>query len=147
MFLSLQAKKDLFLLLWKNNNTKGLTGNNMGNPSINYKDIIDEINYELKEGVLFPEDSIQILRSTDALMDDYFPIVDWYYDEYLMNEELNTPLEEMYMEEEFSKEEWAEMKKELAEHNAQYQADKPNLVTIKVQDALTEMKQIQKLFK
>lgn len=66
---------------------------------------------------------------------------------HVMNEEVNTPLEEMYLPEEFSDEEWAQMKEDHAQLKNQYQADKSNLVEIKVKDALTEMKQMQKLFK
>lgn len=83
----------------------------------------------------------------EPVFEGYCPIVDWYYDSYVMNEEVNTPLEEMYLPEEFSDEEWAQMKEDYAQLKNQYQADKPNLVEIKVKDALTEMKQMQKLFK
>lgn len=114
---------------------------------IDYKDLIDEINFEVSEGVLLPGDTIQILRDTRPLTDNYCVIIDWYYDDYTMNEELNTPLEEMYLPEEFTSDEWDDMKKEHAKLKAQYLEDKPRLQSIKVKDVLTEMKQMQKLFK
>lgn len=111
-----------------------------------YKDITREINSEVKEGVLFPDDSIQILRAEKPVFQDYCPIKDWYYDEFLIKEELYTPLEEMYMPEEFSDAEWKQMKEEQEELRAQYEKDQPKLVSMKIKDVLTEMKQMMKLF-
>lgn len=113
---------------------------------INYKELIDEINDEVKEGVLVPEDTIQILRDKTPVFENYCPVIDWYYDEFIMNEEINTPLEEMYLPEEFTPDEWAQMKADNEELKKQYEADKESLVTVKVKDILTEMKQMQKLF-
>lgn len=119
----------------------------MSNKKIEYKELINEITEEVTEGIITMEDSIQILRDKEPVFENYCAILDWYYDEYTMNEDLNTPLEEMYMEEEFDKEEWTQMKADQVELKAQYEKDQADLVTIKVKDALTEMKQIQKLFK
>lgn len=110
-----------------------------------YEEFIAEINEEVEEGSLTLKDSIQILRDSKALINDYCPIIDWYYDEYTMKEELSISLEEMYLKEEFSKEEWQEMKKEQEAYKKQYESDQSNLITMKVKDVLTEMKQIQKL--
>jgi len=114
---------------------------------IDYKELLSEIEEEVKEGILTLGDTIQILRDKTPAVENYCPIIDWYYDDFAMNEELSTPLEEMYLPEEFTKEEWAEMEKEQAELKKQYEEDKPDLLSVKVKDVLTEMKQMQKLFK
>lgn len=118
----------------------------MAKTKIDYKDLMEELNAEVKEGILTLADSIQILRAEAPAFENYCPITDWYYDAYTMEEEFSTPLEEMYMPDEFTKEEWAEMKKEEQELKEQYESDKDKLVSMKVKDVLTEMKQIQKLF-
>lgn len=111
-----------------------------------YKAIIAELNEEIAEGVLGQKDEIQVLRADTPVFQEYCPIRDWYYDAFAMKEELETPLEEMYMKEEFSEEEWKEMAKEQKEYKAQYEQDQPKLQTMSVKDVLTEMKQMQKLF-
>ncbi len=113
---------------------------------LNYKGLMQEINEEVKEGVITQNDTIQVLRDDTPIFQEYCPIIDWYYDAFTMKEELETPMEEMYLPEEFSKEEWASMVKEQAEYKAQYQSDQPKLTSMKVKDVLTEMKQMQKLF-
>ncbi|MDO4491204.1 MAG: hypothetical protein Q4B85_09065 [Lachnospiraceae bacterium] len=113
----------------------------------NYKSLIEEISNEVKEGFLTEKDQIQVLRDEKPLMQDYCPILDWYYDAFVMQQEMETPLEEMYLEEEFTKEEWQEMHQDLEQYKKQYEAEKEKLITISVKDALTEMKQMQKLFK
>lgn len=118
----------------------------MGKIKIDYKELLSEINEEVAEGVLLPEDTIQILRDSEPVVENYYAIIDWYYDDYAMKEELNTPLEDMYLPEEFTKDEWEEMKADQAALKAQYEEDKPKLQEMKVKDVLTEMKQIQKLF-
>jgi len=112
----------------------------------NYKAFIEEISDEVSEGILTQKDSVQILRADKPIYDNYCPIVDWYHDAYTMDEELNTPLEEMYLEEEFTKEEWEEMKQDQEALKKQYKEDFPKLTSITVKEVLTEMKQIQKLF-
>lgn len=114
---------------------------------ISYNGLIKEINSEVEEGVLSPNDTIQILRDETPAFENYFKVIDWYYDDFIMQEELDTPLEEMYLPEEFSDEEWKDMKKEQEELKVQYFEDKPKLTSVKVKDILTEMKQMQKLFK
>lgn len=111
-----------------------------------YKSLIREISDEVKEGLLTEKDIIQVLRTEQPAFQAYCPILDWYYDVFTMKEEMETPLEEMYMEEEFSKEEWKEMQEDLAHYKKQYDTEKDRLVEISVKDALTEMKQMQKLF-
>ncbi len=117
----------------------------MGTVKINYKELINEINGEVSEGVLLPNDTIQILRGDVPVFENYCEIIDWYYDEYTMDEEINTSLEDMYLPEEFSEVEWQEMKADQEKMKAQYLEDKSKLVAMKVKDVLTEMKQIQKL--
>ncbi len=111
----------------------------------NYKTLIEEISDEVKEGFLTEKDMIQILRDEKPLINDYCPIIDWYYDAYAMKEELETPLEEMYMEEEFSKSEWKQMKFDFDQYKKQYESEKDKLVEINVKAALTELKQMMKL--
>lgn len=113
----------------------------------NYNALIEEISDEVKEGFLTEEDTIQILRDEKPIMQEYCPIIDWYYDAYAMKEELETPLEEMYMEEEFSKTEWKEMKVDFEQYKKQYLAEKDKLTEIKVKAVLTEMKQMIKLLR
>lgn len=119
----------------------------MAKVKIDYKSLIDEISEEVKEGVLSEKDTVQVLRAKEPVFEGYRPVEDWYYDDYTMNMELDTPVEEMYMEDEFSKEELEEMKQEQKELKAQYEADKPSLEQIEVKALLTEMKQMEKLFK
>lgn len=111
----------------------------------NYKALIEEISGEVKEGFLTEEDTIQILRDEKPIIQDYCPVIDWYYNAYTMKEEMETPLEEMYMEEEFTKTEWKDMQVDFAQYKRQYEAEKDKLVEIKVKAALTEMKQMIKL--
>lgn len=117
----------------------------MSKIKFSYKDLMNEINDEVTEGVLTPNDTIQVLRGEKPVFETYCPIIDWYYDAFTMKEEMETPIEEMYMAEEFTKEEWDEMVKEQEEFKKQYEIDQPKLTEMKVKDVLTEMKQIQKL--
>lgn len=112
----------------------------------NYKALAAELNDNLTEGVLTQKDEIQILRGEKPVFQEYCAIEDWYFDAFVMEEEIGTPLEEMYLKEEFSEEEWKEMKKEQAEYKEQYEKDQPKLITMTVKDVLTELKQMQKLF-
>ncbi|MCQ2508035.1 MAG: hypothetical protein MJ097_04530 [Dorea sp.] len=113
----------------------------------NYKSIIAEIGESIEDGVITEKDQIQILRADQPVFQAYRPVVDWYYDAFTMKEELELPLEEMYMKEEFSAKEWAEMKKDQAEYKKQYEEDLPKLEAMGVKEVLTEMKQMMKLFK
>lgn len=112
----------------------------------NYKNILAELNADVKEGILTPKDDIQVLRGENPVFQDYKAIEDWYFDAFVMAEEFETPLEEMFMKEEFSEEEWKAMEKEQADYKEQYEKDQSKLITMKVKDVLTELKQMQKLF-
>lgn len=103
----------------------------MAKKTLIYKELLEELNAEVAEGVLSLEDTIQIIRDDKELMPTYYPIIDWYYDAFTMKQEIDTPLEEM--------------KKSHEAYKAQYEADAPKLKEMKLKDALTEMKQIQKL--
>lgn len=111
-----------------------------------YKGMIEDISEEVEMGMLTEKDKIQVLRAEKPIVQEYCPIIDWYYDAYMMKEEMETPLEEMYMEDEFSKEEWKQMKADHAAYKKQYEEEKDKLVEIGVKEALTEMKQMLKLF-
>lgn len=113
----------------------------------NYKEMIEDISYEVSEGVLKEMDQIQVLREENAVMQDYRPVVDWYYDAYTMEQDLNIPLEDLCDQEEYSKEEWADMLENQKAYKAQYEAEKDHLELVAVKDILTEMKQMVKLFK
>lgn len=113
--------------------------------NINYKELIAEINDEVTEGILALEDTLQVVREKTPVYENYCAVIDWYYDDFTMNEELNTPLEEMYLPEEFTEEEWTQMKADRQALKEQYEADRSSLQTMKVKEILTEMKQMQKL--
>ena len=114
--------------------------------TLDYDELIKEMEAEIKEGGLSQKDTIQILRDEKAVYENYCPIIDWYYDKAAMVEEMETPLEEIYLQEEFSKEEWAQLKRDHADYKKQYQEDRDRLMDMKVKDVLTEMKQMMKLF-
>lgn len=111
-----------------------------------YKEFVEEISYEIAEGVLKEEDQIQILRGEEAVVQDYRPLIDWYYDAYTMEQEL-VPLEDLCEEGDYSKEEWADMFANHEAYKKQYEEEKDRLEVVKVKDILTEMKQMIKLFK
>lgn len=111
-----------------------------------YKAMIEDITAEVTEGMISEKNMIQVLREAKAIVQDYRPIIDWYYDADTMQDEVGIPFEEMYMEDEYPKEEMAEMKKQFLAYKAQYEAEKDKLEEISVKAALTEMKQMIKLF-
>lgn len=112
-----------------------------------YKDFIEELTYEVSEGVLKEGDQIQVLRAETPIVQDYRPVVDWYYDAYTMEQELSIPLEDLCEQDDYSKEEWADMLKNQEAYKQQYESEKDRLELAKVKDVLTEMKQMVKLFK
>lgn len=120
-------------------------GDVMKNMVKNYKELVSEISNEVSEGVLNEKDMIQILRAEKAVVQDYHPIIEWYYDSFVMEEELDSSLEDMYMKDEFSEDEWDKMAKEMQAYKKQYLADQPKLIVMGVKETLTEMKQMIKL--
>ena len=46
--------------------------------SYNYLPLMQEINEEVEDGVLHPDDMIQIVRAVYDIL-GYRPIIDWYY--------------------------------------------------------------------
>lgn len=122
--------------------------------SYDYEELLNEINEEIEDGVLFLEDEIQILRGeclsnkelehrlkwfrsqgvVNPVLEEYRPIIDWYYDNNSMNELFK--IEPDYDEEEI---------KEVEEIKASYLKDKPFLITKKVKEVLEEMKEKNKI--
>ncbi|MFI3255672.1 MAG: hypothetical protein R3Y63_15310 [Eubacteriales bacterium] len=51
------------------------------------KEVLEEVINDLKSGVLEEDEKIQILRTREPLPDTkYFPIIEWFYTEEVMNE-------------------------------------------------------------
>lgn len=122
--------------------------------SYDYEELLYEINEEIEDGVLSLEDEIQILRGeglsnkelehrlewfrsqgvVNPVLEEYHPIIDWYYDDNSMNEIFE--IEPDYDEEEI---------KEAEEIKVSYLKDKPFLITKKVKEVLEEMKEKNKI--
>ena len=47
--------------------------------SYDYSRIINELNEEIRDGMLTPKSFIQILREDHPVFEMYRPIIDWYY--------------------------------------------------------------------
>lgn len=92
-----------------------------------YKEFLEELREELKDGTLSNLDQIKVLRSSEAV-DGYKAIVDWYYDDATMNSLLEA--DELDSEED---------KKELIEVKEQYLNDLPNLISITIDACIDEM--------
>lgn len=99
-----------------------------------YNDLIDEIKEEIEDLILTKEDTLQVLRASKPILDDYYPIIDWYYSHNLLMEELT-------VEPDDSKKEIA-TKKQIRDH---YTNDQPNLSPMKVSAVLSEIEGRNKL--
>lgn len=96
--------------------------------SYDYEEFILELKEELEDGALTLDDTICILRSDEPIQGtDYFPIIDWYYNEETMEN----------------------MKENLLEENPStwkaYEEDKPKLTSILVSELYIEMKEIDRV--
>lgn len=104
--------------------------------SQDYTEDIEDLKEDLAEGQLKEDDQLQILRSTESITADYYPIIDWYYPVADM-EELLTP----------DVDDTEEDIQTVKDTKKQYEADKPSLETITVKDCLAEMIEWDKVIK
>ena len=104
--------------------------------SYDYSRIINELNEEIRDGILTPKSFIQILREDHPVFEMYRTIIDWYYDD-KMNKEKNAP--EIFDSEDESRE------KKFLEFI--YNKDKEKLEQITVEKCLYELEQMNTLIK
>ena len=91
--------------------------------SYNYLPLMQEIKEELEDGVLHPDDMIQIVRADYDIL-GYRPIIDWYY----------------------GKKEMENMKKFMSpEEKERYLQDFEKLEAISVKNCIAEMYAVNKL--
>lgn len=91
--------------------------------SYNYLPLMREIKEEIEDGILHPDDLIQIVRADYDIL-GYRPIIDWYY----------------------GKKEMEDMKLFLSpEEKERYLQDLPNLEDISVKNCVAEMVAVNKL--
>ena len=79
------------------------------------------------------------MREEDERLQGYKPIVDYYYPCPALD--INVPLEFLYNPEEYTPEEWEQMKQEHEKWLVQYNKDKANIEKASVLAVLTEMEQ------
>ena len=91
--------------------------------SYDYSDLIAELKEEQEDGILSVTDDIQILRSQEPLYWDYYPIIDWYYNDKTMKKEILSNRDE----------------------RKEYEKDKPRLETITLGDCLSEMGKLNQI--
>lgn len=91
--------------------------------SYDYSELLQEIKEEVEDGIILVTDSIQVLRGKKLPGTDYSPIIDWYYSEEVMEEDL----------------------KEYPELKEQYEKDKPFLEKMWIADATAEMMEWDKV--
>lgn len=60
--------------------------------SYDYEEMIQELQEELSDGILSLTDNIQILRDDKDIGYGYRPIIDWYYDDNTMTDDLNADI-------------------------------------------------------
>jgi hypothetical protein len=111
------------------------------NISYDYLEIYQELIEELELNELTEDSVIQVLRSKEKIAENYYPIIDWYYDDDTqISSLLPDPLDYMFPEDqilygdEIEKEE-----KELTELRHSYYKDKPHLISMTVHDVIEEM--------
>lgn len=68
--------------------------------SYDYEELINEIEADIKEGLIKRDDNIQIVRSPEVVYQNYRPIIDYYYDDDIPEEpveimSINKVLQEM----------------------------------------------------
>lgn len=102
--------------------------------SYDYSDMIKELKDELTDGILSITDNIQVLRAEQVLENGYRPIIDWYYDDRKIEEDLKSDI--------FDDEQEIEEKRKIKE---QYKKDKPSLSNILVGNCILEMEELNKI--
>lgn len=98
--------------------------------SYDYEEFIEELKQEISDGILLPTDNIQVLRADREIDRGYRPIIDWYYSDEIMVEDLKIDIDD--------EEEEIEEKQGIKE---QYEKDKKSLEIISVAGCLLEMKE------
>ena len=102
--------------------------------SYNYEEMLSELKEDVIDGVLLPTDTIQVLRSDKEIGNEYKPIIDWYYD--------NERMAENFKSDVFDDEQEIAQKQQIKK---QYEKDKPNLLSISVEDCILEMEEWNKI--
>lgn len=103
----------------------------------NYRILLEELENELSYGLLRADDLIQVqrlpspLRNLDGTVSDYFPIVNWYYNEKTMQEVVFAHSSLGSKQDILSS---------TADQLRRYDAVKASLETITMQDCLDEMR-------
>lgn len=105
------------------------------NYSYDYSEFLVEFKEELEEGIITLDSSIQILRAAQSI-EGYYPIVDWYYDDEAVMNDLKLDLLDSKKE-----------TKEKMDLKRRYEKDKPFLERITVLNCLNEMCECDRLFK
>ena len=102
--------------------------------SYDYEEMIQELKEDVSDGVLSLTDTIQILRSDKDIYNGYRPIIDWYYNDERIADDLKLDV--------FDDEQEIEEKRQIKE---QYEKDKPNLLNILVGNCILEMEERNKI--
>lgn len=112
-----------------------IEGNNY---SYDYSELIEELEQDLKEGLIKSSTIIGIVRSSDSLDKgiEYYPIVDYYYPHAFKDD---SP-QDIYNRDEYTDEEWDAMNREYQAAYEQFKKDKNNIQGMSVLATLTEMK-------
>jgi len=111
--------------------------------SYDYEELINELKSDLEEGLIKESSIIGIVREEDERLQGYKPIVDYYYP--CPPLDINVPLEMIHNREEFTPEEWEQMKQEHEKWLKQYNEDKANIEKATVLAVLTEMEQFNSI--
>jgi len=110
--------------------------------SYDYEELIEELHEELADGELEHEDVIQILRDDKAIFENYYPIVEWFFEHDL--EVIFILEDEDTCTNEFDQ---AKEHKRVEKELEQYLKIKPFLTQITVKDALKEMEYMDRIIK
>jgi len=110
--------------------------------SYDYEDLLKDIKNEIAIGNINLNSTIQVLRKySPTLLDNYYPIVDWYYEHEIQIKDLQPdPLDHMFPEDDFFYGDEIEAEeKELLEQRHQYEKNRPHLTTMIVKYVIAEM--------
>jgi hypothetical protein len=101
--------------------------------SYDYSEMIQEFKEDLEDGILKKDDIIQVLRG-NKIYDLYSPVIDWYYSDKKVNEDLKIDITDTEQDILFKQ-----------EYKKQYLKDKPNLNQTTVAAILIEMEDMNKI--
>lgn len=102
--------------------------------SYDYSDLLSELQEEVDEGILSDDSEVQILRKDETIFKDYKPIIDWFYNDTLM--------EEMLIPDIFDDKEDLEDKARLKEL---YTVNQPKLQSVKLIDLIEELEKVNSI--